>query len=74
MNRWPGVYAKVRPKNFTAEQLQEELKRMYRKFYAWPSILRRLPAPVSMAAWASWAVNMGQRKIAFGKGTNFDNI
>jgi len=74
MNRWPGVYAKIHPKNFTAEQLEAELKRMYRKFYSWPSILRRLPPPISMAAWASWSVNIGQRKIAFGKGTNFDNI
>ncbi len=74
MNRWPGVYAKIRPKHFTAQQLESELRRMYRQFYSWPSILRRLPLPISMAAWASWAVNMGQRKIAFGKGTNFDNI
>ncbi len=74
MNRWPGVHAKIQPKNFSAQQLESELRRMYRKFYSWTSILRRLPPPVSMAAWASWSVNIGQRKIAFGQGTNFDNI
>ena len=73
MNRWPGIHAKIHPKNFTAEELETGIRMMYQKFYAWPSILRRLPLPLTAAALASWSVNISQRNIAFGKGTNFDN-
>ena len=72
MNRWPGVYAKIRPKHMTPEELESGIKGMYRKFYSWPSIIRRLPLPLSVSALASWSVNLSQRKFAFGKGTNFD--
>ena len=72
MNRWPGVYAKIRPRQMTAEELETGIKRMYRKFYSWSSIVKRLPLPLTESALASWSVNLSQRKFAFGKGTNFD--
>jgi len=72
MNRWPGVSAKIRPKHMAPEELEMGIKSMYRKFYSWSSIIRRLPLPLSESALASWSVNLSQRKFAFGKGTNFD--
>jgi len=74
MNRWPGVAAKIRPKHFSAAQLEASLRWMYQKFYSWPSMLKRLPPPLSMEALASWSVNLSQRRIAYGKGTNFDQF
>ena len=73
MNRWPGVYAKIHPKHMTPEELEAGIKSMYKTFYSWPYIIRRLPLPLSESALASWSVNLSQRKFAFGEGTNFDN-
>ena len=72
MNRWPGVYAKIAPKHMSPEALETGIKRMYREFYSWSSIVQRLPLPLSESALASWSVNLSQRKFAIGKGTNFD--
>ena len=76
MGRWPGVIAEIHPKHFTAEQLEEGIHAMYRQFYSWPSILRRLPAPKSRASAASWFMNLSQRKMFKGNHarTNFDGI
>ncbi len=76
MGRRPGVIAEVHPKHFTAEELEEEIKAMYKKFYSWRSILRRLPPPISMASAASWLMNLSQRKMlpASASRTNFDGI
>ena len=73
MNRWPGIHAKVHPKHYSPRELEEGIRMMYRKFYSWPSIQRRLPLPFSTAAMASWSLNLSQRKFAFGKGANFDD-
>ena len=73
MNRWPGVYAKIHPKHMTPDELEAGIKSMYKTFYSWPYIIRRLPLPLSESALASWSVNLSQRKFAFGEGTNFDN-
>lgn len=77
LGRWPGVIAEIHPRHFTAEELERNILRMYREFYAWPSILRRLPPPRSRASAASWFMNLSQRKMFAGAGrsrTNFDGI
>jgi len=76
MGRWPGVIAEIHPKHFTAEELEEGIHQMYRQFYGWPSILRRLPIPKSKASMASWFMNFAQRKMfrEDASRTNFDGI
>jgi len=76
LGRWPGVIAEILPKNFTAEELEQNILWMYREFYSWPSILRRLPPPRSRATAASWFMNLSQRKMFAGgrSRTNFDGI
>ncbi len=63
MGRWPGVIAEIHPKHFTAEELEQNVLRMYRRFYSWRSILHRLPFPRSHASLASWLMNFYQRKM-----------
>jgi radical SAM superfamily enzyme YgiQ (UPF0313 family) len=72
MDRWPGISATTRPKNFSPQDLAAGIRMMYREFYSWPSILRRLPLPTSTASLASWSMNLSQRKMASGEATNFD--
>jgi radical SAM superfamily enzyme YgiQ (UPF0313 family) len=74
LDRWPGQKSLVHPRNFTAAELDESIKTMYRRFYSWPSIIRRLPFPSSMSAITSWTMNLSQRKMALGKSTNFDDF
>lgn len=70
MGRWPGVIAEIHPKNFTAEELEQGVIGLYRRMYSWPSILRRLPPPLSRASIASWFMNISQRKMVT-SGTSF---
>jgi radical SAM superfamily enzyme YgiQ (UPF0313 family) len=76
MGRWPGVIAEIHPKHYTAEELEEGIKAMYREFYSWPSILRRLPIPKSRASIASWFMNIAERKMMNedASRTNFDGF
>ncbi|MFQ5442359.1 MAG: B12-binding domain-containing radical SAM protein [Thermodesulfobacteriota bacterium] len=73
LNRWPGITARVRPRNFSPEDLAAGIRMMYREFYSWPSILKRLPPPTSAASITSWVMNLSQRKMAATNATNFDN-
>ncbi len=76
LGRWPGIIAEIRPRNFTAEELERNILWMYRQFYSWPSILERLPLPRSRASAASWFMNLSQRKMFADNRsrTNFDRI
>jgi radical SAM superfamily enzyme YgiQ (UPF0313 family) len=76
MGRWPGVIAEIHPRHFTAAQLEEGVQEMYRRFYAWGSILRRLPIPRSKTSIASWFMNLSQRKMLRedASRTNFDGV
>ena len=49
---------------------------LYKGFYSWRSILRRLPVPKSKASIASWFMNISQRKMARqdASRTNFDGV
>lgn len=63
MGRWPGDKCFIKPKNFTPETLEKRVRELNRKFYSYPSMLARLPFPVTMANIASWIVNFSQRKV-----------
>ena len=64
IGRFPGEFCHIKPKNFTAEELEKNVQDMYLKFYSWKSMLKRLPMPVSQANIASWVVNFSQKKLA----------
>lgn len=64
IGRFPGEFCHLKPKNFTAEQLESNVQDMYLKFYSWKSMFQRLPMPVTQANIASWIVNLSQRKLA----------
>jgi hypothetical protein len=66
LGRWPGVIAEIHPKNFTAAELEENILKLQRRFYSWPSMLRRLPLPASQSSLASWFMNLSQRRTTNG--------
>ncbi len=76
MGRWPGVIAEIYPKNYSPEELEQNVLRLYREFYSWPSMLKRLPLPVTKAYIASWFMNLQERKLYKGNThrANFDGI
>ncbi|HEX9022986.1 MAG TPA: radical SAM protein [Geobacteraceae bacterium] len=74
LDRWPGLSVEIKPANFTPEELEEEIRNMYRRFYSLRSIVRRLPLPLSTASIASWVVNMSQRKMAAGGADDFEDF
>ena len=76
MGRWPGIIAEIYPKNYSPQELEQNVLRLYRKFYSWPSILRRLPPPVTKAYIASWFMNLQERRLYKGNThrANFDGI
>jgi radical SAM superfamily enzyme YgiQ (UPF0313 family) len=64
IGRFPGEFCHIKPKNFTAEQLEKSVQEMYVKFYSWKSMFQRLPMPVTQGNIASWIVNFSQRNLA----------
>jgi radical SAM superfamily enzyme YgiQ (UPF0313 family) len=64
IGRYPGEFCHLKPKNFTAQELEKKVQDMYLQFYTWKSMLQRLPIPVTQANIASWIVNMSQRSLA----------
>ncbi len=74
LNRWPGLSVGIRPAHLTPEELLEEIRNMYRKFYSLRSIVKRLPPPLSSASIASWVLNMSQRKMAAGGAEDFEDF
>ena len=75
IGRWPGIFCYIQPKHYSPEDLEGKVKRMYLDFYSYPSMLTRLPLPLTKSNIASWVVNLSQRKVAFGGGAaeNFDD-
>jgi radical SAM superfamily enzyme YgiQ (UPF0313 family) len=73
IGRFPGEFCHLKPKNFTAEELEKNVQEMYLKFYSWKSIFQRLPMPVTQANVASWIVNLSQRKLAQRSWGNHNN-
>jgi radical SAM superfamily enzyme YgiQ (UPF0313 family) len=76
IGRFPGEFCHIKPKNFTADELERNVQEMYLKFYNWKSMFQRLPLPVTQGSIASWVVNVSQRRLAersFGnQNNNFD--
>jgi radical SAM superfamily enzyme YgiQ (UPF0313 family) len=64
IGRFPGEFCYMKPRNFTAEELEENIQNMYLRFYSWKSMLHRLPMPVTKANIASWVSNLSQRQLA----------
>jgi radical SAM superfamily enzyme YgiQ (UPF0313 family) len=64
IGRFPGEFCHIRPKNFTADELERNVQEMYLKFYNWKSMFQRLPLPVTQGNIASWMVNLSQRHLA----------
>jgi radical SAM superfamily enzyme YgiQ (UPF0313 family) len=76
IGRFPGEFCHIKPKNFSAEEIEQNVQDMYLKFYNWKSMIKRLPMPVTQANIASWVVNISQRQLAQrsygGTNNNFD--
>jgi len=64
MERWTGVFCNYRPLRYSPEELVYRVKKIRRDFYTWRSTLRRLPFPTSQADFASWNLNILQRKVS----------
>lgn len=64
IGRWPGIHCHIRPRRWSAEQLEESVRRLHREFYSYPSMLSRLPLPINQARVASWVINLSQRRIS----------
>ena len=64
VGRWPGEHCHIQPSYCTPRELEENVQGLYREFYSLPSMLSRLPLPLSQARIASWIVNLSQRRMA----------
>jgi len=75
IGRWPGIFCHIRPKNYSPEELEEKVKKMYLDFYGYSSMLARLPLSFTKANIASWMMNWSQRKVSrvSEEMENFDN-
>ena len=64
IDRWPGQACYVRPPYGSPAELEQNVQKMYRDFYSLPSIVSRMPVPVTKANIASWVINLSQRRMA----------
>ncbi len=64
IGRWPGQACHIRPTFCSPRELEQEVKKLYQDFYSVPSMLSRLPLPVTESSIASWTLNLDQRRIA----------
>jgi radical SAM superfamily enzyme YgiQ (UPF0313 family) len=64
MGRWPGLHCYIKPTYCTAKELEEYVRNVYNDFYSFPSMVKRLPLPITKANIASWVVNRSQRKVS----------
>jgi radical SAM superfamily enzyme YgiQ (UPF0313 family) len=74
IDRWPGQFCHIQPPYGTPAALERNVQRMHRDFYSLPSILSRLPLPLTQAHLASWVINFSQRRVARAEqsGNNFE--
>ena len=74
MRRTPGNICNIKPLYCSPQELEENVQGMYDEFYSFPSMLRRLPLPVTKANIASWILNFSQRRMSRADRTlqNFD--
>ena len=74
IGRWPGIICYIKPAYCTSQELEQNVITMYKDFYNFPSMISRLPLPLTQANVASWVVNLSQRKVFQGNRSaeNFD--
>ncbi|MEJ2108503.1 MAG: hypothetical protein P8Z37_01040 [Acidobacteriota bacterium] len=66
MGRWPGDKCFILPKNYTPETLETKVRNLHNAFYSYPSMLARLPLPVTKGNIASWVINFSQHGVMRG--------
>jgi hypothetical protein len=54
----------LRSQDCSPDELESRVNRMSREFYSVASMARRLPWPTTKANFASWIINLAQRKVA----------
>jgi radical SAM superfamily enzyme YgiQ (UPF0313 family) len=64
IGRWPGQPCHIKPLFCTPGELEQDVQRIHRDLYSFPSMFRRLPLPASTSAIASWVLNFSQRRVA----------
>jgi radical SAM superfamily enzyme YgiQ (UPF0313 family) len=64
VDRWPGQLCYIKPPYGTPAELERNIQKMYRDFYSLPSIVSRMPMPLTKANIASWVINLSQRRMA----------
>ncbi len=64
IDRWPGQICHIRPPYGTPGAMENNIRRLYRDFYSLPSMVSRLPLPLTQAGIASWVINFSQRRMA----------
>ena len=64
IDRWPGQICYIRPPYGTPGSMENDIRRLYRDFYSLPSMVSRLPLPLTQASIASWVINFSQRRMA----------
>lgn len=74
LGRWPGTTCRIKPLNFTPEELVRNIKALHREFYSWKSMLARLPLPLSKSAMASWFINLAERQSYRTEAENFSEL
>ena len=74
IDRWPGQLCHIKPPYGTPEELERNVRKIYREFYSLPSILSRMPMPLTKASIASWVINFSQRRMARSVNNNFDGF
>jgi radical SAM superfamily enzyme YgiQ (UPF0313 family) len=75
IDRWPGHICHIKPLAGSPRALEENVRKLSRGFYSLPSMLSRLPLPLTRASLASWVINWSQRRMARAEGAqnNFDD-
>jgi radical SAM superfamily enzyme YgiQ (UPF0313 family) len=70
IDRWPGQICYIRPPYGTPASLESNVRKMYRDFYSLPSMVSRLPMPLTKSNLASWVINFSQRQMARAEQSN----
>ena len=63
MGRWPGDKCFIKPKNYSPEILEKRVRELHNAFYSYPSMLSRLPLPITKGNIASWVINISQKDV-----------
>jgi radical SAM superfamily enzyme YgiQ (UPF0313 family) len=74
IDRWSGQICYIKPPYGTPEELERNVRKIYREFYSLPSILSRMPLPLTKSSIASWVINFSQRRMARTVNNNFDGF